>query len=99
MTSSRVDVPTETLPDDAVKELQRLSDVNMQVEVYPTHELAVLRFRRKLDIRTNIVVLPFALIDALFSGRLQVQIAKQGGTVVPANGSSPAPDSGSTVIQ
>lgn len=99
MTSPRA-VATETLPEDVLKEMQRLGDVNMQVEVYPANELVVLRFRRKLDIRTSIVVLPFQLIDAVFSSRLQIQIAKnQGGTVVPANGPSPAPDSGSTVLQ
>lgn len=100
MTSPRAADQPETLPDDVVKEVQRLGGVHMQVEVYPAHELVVLRFRRKLDIRTSVVVLPFQMIDAVFSSRLQVLMAKnQGGTVVPATGPTPAPDSGSTVLQ
>lgn len=87
----------QSVPDDVLKELQRLDGQYMQVEVYPQAGIVALRLRRKLSITTEITVLPFSLVDALFKSRLEVLIGLengQGGTVVPATGPTPAPDSG-----
>lgn len=97
MTNPNGQIPAEVLPDDVQQALLDFGGLYMQVEIYPSHEFVVLRFRRKLAINTDIVILPFSLIDALYKSRLDVLIAKEsakGGVVVPATSTTPAPNSG-----
>lgn len=91
-------VPVEKLPDDVQRELENV-DTHIQVEMYPGHGIIVFRSRKRLSIRTDVLVVPFSFVDQVFLSRLQILVSANGGTVIPANGPTPALDSGTVHVQ
>ena len=49
-----------------------------QVTVSPADQTVTVRQRRGLDIRPHEVVIPFAMLDALYLQRLNIQVAQSG---------------------